>query len=308
MLQCMKLLGALLALATLGLAAACSGSGSGQPGSGKLQVLSTVTQVSALTRAVGGDRIALTALLTPKDDPHEYELKPQEVTKLRGATVIVESGAGLDKWMDKGVQAAGVQDRVVDASKGLKLRDATGGESGQDPHWWYDVDSAKLAAATIAQALEKADAAGTSAYEANLGALQQRLDDAGRKVHGLIDPIPEGKRLFVANHDAFNYFLARYGITLIGDIVPSTDSIAAVRPEDVAKLVSGVRDRHVCAIFTETTIDPKLANQIAKESGARVYDGRLYGDAIGDPGSPGGTLEGAIQQDGQLMAGAFTSC
>jgi zinc/manganese transport system substrate-binding protein len=303
-----RVVAGLLVLAALGIGVACSGSGSPPAGSGRLSVVSTVTQVSALTRAVGGDRIDLTALLTSRDDPHQFELKPNDVTTLARAKVIVESGAQLDKWMDRGVQAAGVQDRVTDASKGLKLRDATGGESGRDPHWWYDVDDAKLGATSIALALERADPAGKGTYEANLTALKQRLDDADRKVHALIDPIPEGKRLFVANHDAFNYFLARYGITLVGDIVPSTDSIAAVRPADVARLVNGIRDQHVCAIFTETTIDPKLASQIASESGARVYDGRLYGDAIGDAGTPGATVEGAIQRDGQLMAGAFTSC
>src|SRR6266700_513583 len=288
-----RVVAVLLMLGGLGLGVACSGQGTSRSGSGRL---------SALTRAVGGDRIDLTALLTSKDDPHQYELKPEEVAKLSRAAVIVESGAELDKWMDRGVEAAGVKDRVVDLSKGLTLRDATGGESGQDPHWWYDVDDAKLASTTVARALEKADPAGKDTYEANAAALRQRLDDADRKVHGLVDPIPEGKRLFVANHDAFNYFLARYAITLVGDIVPSTDSIAAVRPADVANLVGGIRDRHVCAIFTETPIDPKLANQIASESGAKVYDGRLYGDAIGDAGAPGATLEGAIQQNGQLMA------
>src|SRR5215831_18992071 len=103
MLHAMKVMAALLVVVTLGLGAACSGAGSGRSGSGRLAVLSTVTQVSALTRAVGGDRIDLAALLTSKDDPHEYELRPQEVTKLRGAAVIVESGAGLDRWMAKGV-------------------------------------------------------------------------------------------------------------------------------------------------------------------------------------------------------------
>jgi zinc/manganese transport system substrate-binding protein len=109
----------------------------------------------------------------------------------------------------------------------------------------------------------------------------------------------------VANHDAFNYFLARYNITLVGDIIPSTDSIQAVRPADVTRLVNAIKQRHVCAIFTETTIDTKLARQIAGEAKVKVYDGKLYGDAIDDPGKPGGTLEGALVSNGQLMAGAF---
>ena len=230
------------------------------------------------------------------------------MTRLARARLVFESGAEIDKWMDQGVDAANVKDRVVVLSDSVKLRDATGGETGHDPHWWYDADNARPAIDAIAQRLERADPSGKDTYEKNAAAARQRLDEADRKIHALIDPIPAARRLFVANHDAFNYYLARYGVTLVGDIVPSTDSIAAVRPADIAKLVGAIRQQHVCAIFTETTIEPRLAQEISAESGAKVFDGRLYGDAIGDPGSPGGTLEGALLQNGQLVASAFRSC
>ena len=301
-----RLASALTSLLVLALAAACSGQAAED--SGRLAVVTTVTQVSALVRAVGGDRIAQTALLTPKDDPHQYELKPDQATRLARARVIVESGADVDKWMDRGVEAAGAKDRVVVLADRVELRDATGEETGHDPHWWYDVDNARTATDAIAAALAKADPAGRDVYERNAAAARQRLDEADRKIHSLIDPIPAGRRLFVANHDAFNYLLARYGVTLVGDIVPSTDSIAAVRPADIARLVARIRERHVCAIFTESTIDGRLSQQISAESSAKVVDGRLYGDAIGEPGSPGATLEGALVHDGELMASAFTSC
>jgi ABC-type Zn uptake system ZnuABC Zn-binding protein ZnuA len=295
----------LLIALLLGLSSACGGIlGVG----GKLAVVSSVTQVSALVREVGGDRIDLTALASSRDDPHELELKPDQTGRLSNARLIFKSGADLDKWLDKGAGAAKAKDRVVDLSAGLKLRQATGQERGSDPHWWYDVDNAKLATTAIAQALTRADSGGKDAYEKNAAALRARLDDADSQLHAVIDPIKPDKRLFVANHDAFNYFLARYDITLVGDIIPSTDSIQAVRPADITKLVQAIKQKHVCAIFTETTIDTKLAKQIADEAKVKVYDGKLYGDALGDPGKPGGTLEGALVQNGQLMADAFKSC
>jgi ABC-type Zn uptake system ZnuABC Zn-binding protein ZnuA len=277
-------------------------------GSGKLAVVSTVTQVSALVRAVGGDHIDLTALATSKDDPHQYELKPDQTARLSNAKLVFKSGADLDKWIDPGAGAASVKDRVVDLSEGLKLLKATGGEAGDDPHWWYDVDNAKQAATAISQALTRVDSGGKDTYAANAADLRNRLDQADRKIHSSIDPVPPAKRLFVANHDAFNYFLARYGITLVGDIIPSTDSIQAVRPADISRLVQNIKLKKVCAIFTETTIDSKLARQIADEARVKVYDGKLYGDAIDDPGKPGGTLEGALEQNGKLMGDAFRSC
>ncbi len=284
--------------------AGCAGPAAGP--AGRLPVVSTVTQVSALVRAVGGGRIALTALLDSRDDPHQYELRPQQVTSLGRARLVFESGAGLDRWMDRGLAAAGVRSGVVDLSRAVGLR--TRAEAGTDPHWWYDTDNAKLATDAIAATLGRADPAGRDAYLAAAGSEKQRLDDTDSRIRAAVGGLPAARRLFVANHDAFNYLLARYEITLIGDVVPATDSIAAIRPAEIARLVAAIRARHVCVVFTETTIDPKLVRQISSESGATVSGGSLFGDAIGDPGSPGATLEAAILHDGTTMARGFASC
>lgn len=285
--------------------------GSGLPSQSSpagLRVVSTLTQVSALVRAVTGDRVQLTALLGPKDDPHHYELKPEQVTLLARSAVVFESGAGADGWMDRGVAATRAKVRAVDLAQHVHLRSGSAGEGGRDPHWWYDVDNAKLAAGAVRDELTRLDPGGRQIYQRNTEGLSERLDSADRQTHAKIDPIPVDRRLFVANHDAFNYFLTRYGITLVGDIVPSTDSIAAVRPADVARLVAAIRQQHVCAVFTETTLDPNLSGQIARESGARVFDGKLYGDALGEPGTAEGTLEGALAHNGAVMAAGFRSC
>ena len=298
----MRFLAALAVVASL-LLAGCASSTSTSSSGPRVKVVTTVTQVSAITRAVGGDRVELTALLKPTDDPHAYEPKPADVGALASAKLIVKSGAGLDKWLDKSVQAAAPSTDVLDASSGLHLRTSS---EGQDPHWWYDVDNAKAAADSIARELGKVDAQNASTYTDNATALKSRLDDADKQVHSLIDPIPADQRLFVANHDAFNYFLARYNITLVGDIIPSTDTLTAIRPQDTAKLIADIKSKHVKAIFTETTLDSGVAKQIASETGVKVFDGKLYGDAIGDEGTDGATLEGAIVHDGRLMAQAFT--
>lgn len=294
------LLAAVLMIPTL----ACAPSG--QESRKGLAVVSTVTQVSALARAVGGDRIALTALLTSRDDPHQYDLKPDQVTSLIGARVILLSGAGLDKWMNRGLQAAGAASRAVDLSASVKLRQSE--TEGTDPHWWYDTDNASAAVDRIAQVFGAADPTSAAVYQSNAASAKRQLADTDQQIHALIDPIPPAKRLFVANHDAFSYFLERYQITLVGDIVPSTDSIQAVRPADIAQLVSAIRAKRVCAIFTETTIDPKLAAQVAGEARVKVVAGKLFGDSIGDPGGPGGRLDQALIANARLMAEAFTSC
>jgi ABC-type Zn uptake system ZnuABC Zn-binding protein ZnuA len=193
---------------------------------------------------------------------------------------------------------------VLDLSARVTLR--AGDEDGKDPHWWYDVDNARKATDAIADRLAGIDPDHRQRYLDNAAAEKGRLDAADRAVHAAIDPIPREQRLFVANHDAFNYFLARYDITLVGDIIPSTDTLAGVRAADNARLIQAIRDRHVRAIFTETTLDPGVARQIAQETGVKVFDGRLYADAIGAPGTPGETLEGAIAENGRLIAAGLS--
>jgi zinc/manganese transport system substrate-binding protein/manganese/iron transport system substrate-binding protein len=294
----------LIAIAATGLVGCASSTSSSSSSSGcqKIKVLTTVTQVSALVRAVGADCVDLTALLRPTDDPHAYEMKPADVGALSSARIIFKSGAGIDKWIDKSITAAAPNTPTVDLSTSVKLRQSS---EGDDPHWWYDVDNAKAAADAIAAQLGKMDPANKDTYTKNATALKGRLDDADKQVHALIDPIDPSKRLFVANHDAFNYFLARYNITLVGDIIPSTDTLSAVKPADTAKLITDIKSKGVKAIFTETTLDSGVASQIARETGAKVFDGKLYGDAIGDAGSDGATLEGALVHNGQAMASAF---
>lgn len=301
----MEVRSGLLAFWALATATVSCAGPSSSPADGRLQVVSTVTQVSALARAVGGDRIALTPLLTAHDNLHEFQLKPDQAAKLARARVILASGAGVDEWLDEGVDAAGVRDRVVDLSRSVKLR---AGASGSDPHWWYDIANAKLATDAIADVLGRAHPAGRDIYRENADAQKKRLDEADRRIRSLIDPVPPERRLFVANHEAFNYLLDRYGITLVGDIVPSTDSTAAVRPADVARLVSEIKARRVCAVFTETTIDRKLSEQIASEAKVRVQEGGLFADALADPGQPGATLEDALVRNATTMAEAFRSC
>ena len=287
---------------------ACGGATS-ESSRGGLRVISSVTQVSALVRAVGGDRVRLTPLLTSRDDPHQFEMRPEQVSRLSQARVVFASGAGADRWLETAAASAGVSARMVRLSDRVRLRRGTGVDaSGPDPHWWYDVDNAAAATDAIAAALTAADPAGGDVYHANAAAEKQRLADADGRIHTLIDPVPPERRLFVANHDAFNYFLDRYGIKLVGDIIPSTDGVSAVRPADVAALVAAIRTLHVCAVFTETTIDSRLAAQIASEGHVKVFAGSLYGDAIGDPGSEGATLERALVHNARLMASAFGSC
>jgi ABC-type Zn uptake system ZnuABC Zn-binding protein ZnuA len=111
------------------------------------------------------------------------------------------------------------------------------------------------------------------------------MDAANRR---LIATVPPAERKLVTNHDAFGYFAAHYGITVVGSVIPSLSTSAQPSAKDVAALIRRIRAQHVRAIFTESSINPSLERQIAADAGVRVY-ANLYGDTLGPSGSPGAT-------------------
>jgi ABC-type Zn uptake system ZnuABC Zn-binding protein ZnuA len=272
-----------LALVTVGSAAAAP-----TTRAGTLDVVATTTQLQDLVRNVGGSRVSVTGILKPNVDPHEYEPKPSDAIALSGAKLIVESGVGLDKWMGKLIQEAGGNAPVFVASNGLAIRPGDSAEPQGDPHWWHDPTNFEKAATALAASLGKVDAAGRSTYLRNADryvATLKAMDAANKRA---LRAVPVAQRKLVTNHDAFAYFAAHYDITVLGSVLNSLSTSAQPSAQDIAALVKKIRSAHVKAIFTESSINPKLEQQIASEAGVKVY-ANLYGDTLGPAGSKGAT-------------------
>jgi zinc/manganese transport system substrate-binding protein len=290
------------------LAAGCSGSGGGEDdgGGGGLAVVGTTTQVADLATSVGGDRVRVTSLLKPGVDAHDYEPSPADIDAIARADLVVKNGVGLEEWLDDTIKSSGFSGPVVDTSQGVKLREgghaeeAAAGEehageehAGEaeehDPHIWQDPRNAQIMAANIERALAAADPDGADVFAANLAAYTRQLQALDAEVERQIGSLANKK--VVTNHDAFGYYLDRYGLELVGSVIPSFDTSAELSGRDIRDLVAKIRATKVKAIFTETSLPPKAAETIGRETGVKVVVGEdaLYGDALGPPGSDGDT-------------------
>jgi ABC-type Zn uptake system ZnuABC Zn-binding protein ZnuA len=270
------------------LAAGCSGpgSGAGDDRGGQLDVVATTTQVADLAVNVGGDRVRVTSLLKPGVDAHDYEPSPADIDAIAHADLLVKNGVGLEAWLDDIIGSSGYRGPVVDASQGVRLRQV-GGEA--DPHIWQDPGNARRMAANIELGLAGAAPDQAAAFEANLAAYNRQLRALDAEVERRIDSL--ANRKVVTNHDAFGYYLDRYGLELVGTVIPSFDSSAELSGRDVRDLVARIRATGAKAIFSETSLPPKAAETIGREAGVRVVvgDDALYGDALGPPGSDADT-------------------
>jgi ABC-type Zn uptake system ZnuABC Zn-binding protein ZnuA len=279
------------------LVAGCSGSGGagdGDGGGGGLRVVATTTQVADLAANVGGDRVQVTSLLKPGIDAHDYEPSPADIDAIARADLVVQNGVGLEEWLGDTVESSGFDGPVVDASQGVRLRQVDG---EADPHIWQDPRNAQRMAANIERGLAGAEPADAAAFEANLAAYTKELQALDAEVERQIDSLANKK--VVTNHDAFGYYLDRYGLELVGSVIPSFDSSAELSGRDIRDLVAKIKATGVKAIFSETSLPPRAAETIGREAGVKVVVGTdaLYGDALGPAGSDGDTYVKMIRHN-----------
>lgn len=264
----------------------------------RLRAVATFSILGDLVRQVGGDAVDVTTLVGPDADAHGYSPAPGDSRTLAAAGIVVVNGLGFEGWLDRLIRASGAKASVVVASDGVATIGGRhdhrhGGEGGRDaaapnpdPHAWQSVPNAKVYVANIRDGLAKADPVHASDYARNAERYLAKLDAVDAEIRAALDRIPPAHRKVITTHDAFGYFSAAYGLTFLAPQGVSTDSEAS--PRDVARIIRQIRQDKVPAVFIETIADPRLMQQVARESGARI-GGKVYSDALSGPTGPAPT-------------------
>lgn len=292
-------------LALLG--AGCGGSGSSRDG--KLDVVATTTQVGDWVREVGGNAVSVDQVLQPNTDPHEYEPRPSDVEAAAGAKLVFANGDELDSWIDQIVSDGGSGAEIVDLGAAVPERlpgESSGAEASKyDPHWWHDPRNAEAAVREIARRLAGADPAHRAVYRRNAAAYLGRLRRLDAGIARCIGTVPLSQRKLVTDHDAFGYFARRYGIDVIGAVIPSQTTQAQPSAKDVSELIELIEREGVKAVFPESSLSAKVADAIARQTGASA-DHTLYGDTLGPEGSSGATYLSMEAANADSMVRGFT--
>jgi len=289
------------------LLAGCS-SGSGGEG-GQLDVVATTTQVGDFVREVGGDAVAVDQILQPNTDPHEYEPRPSDVVATAEAELVFASGDELDEWIGEVVSDSGSDARVIDlgATVPARLPGEQSGEeaSAHDPHWWHDPRNAEAAVREIERSLGATDPAHRRAFERRAEAYLARLRALDADIARCMDSIPASRRKLVTDHDAFGYFAGRYGIDVVGAVIPSQATQAQPSAKDLSALAGLIEREGVEAVFPESSLSPKVAEAIARQTGATA-EYTLFGDTLGPAGSDGATYLRMETANADSMLRGFT--
>jgi ABC-type Zn uptake system ZnuABC Zn-binding protein ZnuA/ABC-type Mn2+/Zn2+ transport system permease subunit len=287
------------AVAAAVLALALGGCGvAGAPDDGRVRVVATTTQLADFAHEVGGDRIVVTRLLRPNTDPHEYEPRPHDVQAVAEADVVLRSGGEVDGWLGDVVENAGGSATVVDVGAGRPYARA-------EPHWWHDPRNAEYAVRRIRAALADADPAGAAAFARAADAYQRRLRALDTGIARCMAAVPAAQRTMVTDHDAFGAFAARYGIRVVGAVIPARTTQAQPSAGELHRLAATIRREHVRAVFPEASVNARLARAIARQTGASA-EYELYGDTLGPAGSDGATYIASEAHNADAIVRGFT--
>lgn len=271
----------------------------------KLKVVATFSILADFVKNVGGDRVAVTALVGPNGDAHVYQPTPSDAKMVADAKLVFTNGLGFEGWMNRLVKASGTKAPMIIATKGVKPRKMEeDGHAETDPHAWQSVANAKIYVANVRDALIAADPAGKAAYEANAAAYLGKLDALEREVRDTIARIPQDRRRALTSHNAFGYFADAYGVEFVAPQGVSTEAEASAK--DVAAIVTQIKRQKIGGVFLENVTDPRLVTQIAVETGAKV-GGTLYSDALTDDKGDATTYIDLIRHNLRQLASALVS-
>jgi len=274
----------------------------------KLKAVATFSILGDLVANVGGARTDVATLVGPNSDAHVYSPTPADAKTLAQAKVVVVNGLGLEGWLTRLVTASGSRAATVTASTGIKPRrmedEHHGGQFVTDPHAWQSIANAKIYVTNIRDGLVKVDPDGRAAYAANATAYLAKLDALEADVKAAIERIPADRRRIITTHDAFGYFGAAFGMEFIAPQGVSTESEASAK--DVAKIITQIRTQKIPAVFMENISDPRLMQQIARETGAKI-GGTLYSDALSGANGPAATYIDMMRNNVREFAAALMS-
>lgn len=231
--------------------------------SGSVTVMAAFYPLEYVAREVGGPSVEVRSLTPAGAEPHDVELSPQQIAEIDDADLILYI-KGFQPAIDEAV-AQVAPDRAVDVSQGITLLQAPEG-GGVDPHIWLDPRNMVSISATVRDRLSQLRPADAPGFDTAAGRLDRRLLALDRRwERGTQDC---GNRDLVVSHEAFAYLAARYDFTQVGISGVSPD--AEPSPAQAAEVADFVRAHNVQTIYFETLVDPKVAQTVASETGART--------------------------------------
>ena len=250
----------------------------------RLKVVTTFTVIADMARNVAGEGVDVVSVTKPGAEIHGYEPTPQDIVAASDADLILWNGLGLERWFEQFLANLGEVPSAT-LTDGIAPISITGGDydGKPNPHAWMSLSNAAIYVDNIATALSAADPANAATYAANAEAYKATLAAALDPLKAEITALPEGHRWLATCEGAFSYLARDLGLSELYLWPINADQQGS--PRQVQAVIDGVREHQIPAVFCESTVSSKPAEQVARETGA-AFGGILYVDSLSEPDGP----------------------
>jgi ABC-type Zn uptake system ZnuABC Zn-binding protein ZnuA len=255
-------------------------------GQEKPLIVASASMLTDITQNIGGNLIDVKMIVPIGGDPHIYEPTPGDVALVNKADLIFINGLTFEGWINELIENSGSKATTITVTRGIDVLTSQQYRNSSDPHAWMSAANGRIYARNIKDALVELLPQHQEVFEANYATYDQELQELDTYIEKRIQEIPQEKRVLVTSHDAFQYYGQRYHIRLEAIMGISTE--AEAQTSDIIRVNKVIKESKLPAIFVESTINPKLINQLATDNKIKI-GGKLYADSLGDIDSPGST-------------------
>ncbi len=266
----------------------------------KLKAVTTFTIIADIAQNVGGDRVEVVSLTRPGAEIHNYQPTPGDMLKAQDADLVLWNGLNLELWFEKFFRRLKDVPSVVVSAGVEPMGISEGPYSGKpNPHAWMSPQNAALYVDNIRDAFIARDPDGADTYRANAQAYKARIADTVSPIRTQFAALPEDQRWLVTSEGAFSYLARDYGLKELYLWPINADSQGT--PKQVRKVIDAMRENSIPVIFSESTVSPAPAQQVARETGAR-YGGVLYVDSLSETDGPVPTFVDLLRVTSETIA------
>ena len=268
------------------------------------QLVATASIMKDIVSRIAGPDFPVESIVPLGGDPHIYNPTPSDAQLISQAEIIFKNGLTFEGWLNKLIDNSGTKAEIVLMTRGIKTIESLKYKNSADPHAWMDVSKAMRYAKNSLDALIKWQPEKKGIFLSNYEEFVGELKALDAWVYQQIEHIPVEKRVLITSHDAFQYYGRRYGLELVALLGTTTD--AEVQTSDVMRVTETIRERELPAIFIESTINPKLMNQLAADNQVSI-GGKLYADSLSDKDGPATNYIEMIRYNTRTIAEALSA-
>lgn len=271
----------------------------------KKRIVTTFTIIQDMAQNVAGDAAIVESITKPGAEIHGYEPTPQDIVKAQKADLVLWNGLNLERWFEKFFgNLQGVPRAVL--TEGIEpLGIDEGPYTGKpNPHSWMSPRNAVIYVENIRRALVQLDPANEAIYNANAAAYTVKFTAIEETVRTELAKIPADRRWLVTSEGAFPYLARNFDLKELFLWAVNADQQGT--PQQVRKVIDGVRANRIPVIFSESTVSAKPALQVAKETGAH-YGGVLYVDSLTDSSGPAPTYLKLMEYNARTIVKGFNA-